>query len=168
MGEDVVMIKGIFAFLCTTILLLSSAHANDRQTIYDVALADSYKLITAFEENQPRSEIRKRVVILAESLKVLAFSEAEARVSDKIAPPPGAELPTLSNDILIMDMQPGPLTTINTVPNDWFTGYLEISRTVVSKILKGFDQDSNGNLELAHIQAESVKKAIGNIIQPPQ
>lgn len=159
------MIKSFIAFFFTVFLLSFSAYANDRQNKHDLALQDSQLLLTAIQDGKSKNEIRERIVILAESLKVLAFSEAEARVSDKIAPPPGAKLPTSLNEIAIMDQQPGPITTIDNVPNDWFTGYLEKSRGLVGVILKEHDQS---NSDLIYVQAESVKKAIENIIQPPQ
>lgn len=158
------MIKSFLAFLTATILLSFSVQANERQSIYDMVLNDSNLLLSAIEQNQSKDEIRQKAVILAEGLKLLAFSEAEARVSDKIAPPPGAEFPTVSNEIVIMDKQPGSITSIDEVPNDWFTGYLEISRSLVLKFLKDHDQISN---ELIYVQAGTIKKAIEKIIQPP-
>ncbi len=145
----------------------SSAIANDRQNIYLATVVSGESLLEVSKKAKDLKQIRNQAVTLANDLKNLSYSESAARVSDKIAPPPGVAIESTNRSLDLMEMQSGNLVEIQDVPVDWFTGYLEKARQNLKLLLDSLDGETIPSRAQIEQQSMATLQAIKYIIQPP-
>ena len=162
------MVKTVVSAFILLMTFSGNSFASERQDIYEFAVTQTKELLNILNNNPQNISVRDQAAITAEALKQLSFSEAEARQEDKIGLPIGFNQPDLNLSTDILDQKSGETVSIETVPNDWFTGYLEKAETEIHDILKEMDAGDISSVEKYALQSQQALRYLSLMVQPPK